>query len=164
MMHDCIQIINDYSPGGVHENDVLSFSKDGMSKVEKVIKGASRWFENSAQVEAVTTDAVKSAVGEQWIAAGKPMEGPIYDQAVEAINKAKEAQNLVQDLVQIGKESTFKIEKITKFVYEGPMGSGSTTNISMGGGISKMQGLQDPEMVKGTGRALSKAAKLKFGG
>jgi hypothetical protein len=157
MAKGCVRMVNDYSPGGVFEHDVLRFSKEGSLDSKKLIQIAGKWFEG-LEDKALSKGNLAIDIKAQWVAAGSPGPGTeLYDQANSAVRDANEAFKLTSDMVKVGKESTYK----TLEIWNDGFGS---SGIKIGGGISKMQGLEDPFMAKARGIGMGQSIAKSLAG
>jgi hypothetical protein len=157
MAKGCVRMINDYSPGGVFEHDVLRFSKEGSLDSKKLIQIAGKWFEGMED-KALSKGNLAVDIKAQWVASGSPGPGTeLYNQANKAVADANEAFKLTNDLVKVGKESTYK----TLEIWNDGFGSSS---IKIGGGISKMQGLEEPAMAQARGIGMGQSIAKSLAG
>ena len=150
MAMECVQMINDYAPGGAFDNadKVLKFSKDGVFTAEDLIQGAAGMFQDLEKDAAEAKKAV-ALVRDQWIEAGKPMEGPVYEKAIQAMNDFKEANATLDDLLKMGESSTYKTQRLIK--------SAGSQFQTVSGGIGTTKGLADPDSIRAIGQGGAQA-------
>tara|TARA_Y100000593_G_C4262732_1_gene313100 strand:+ start:51 stop:1145 length:1095 start_codon:yes stop_codon:yes gene_type:complete len=144
MAMDCVQMINDYSPGGVYEHDVLKFSKDGVASADDLVRIAQDIFAGYEQEKDAAFEAGQ-LIKKQWIAAGKPGTGPVYDQAAQAVADWKQASGVTNDLIQMGKDSTYKTLELKK--------TATSMFQTVAGGLGDTKGAAEPDIVQGIGKA-----------
>ena len=150
---DCVQMINDYAPGGAFDNadKVLKFSKDGVFKADDLVRAAAGMFED-LQKDLAEAKKAGALVRDQWIEAGKPLEGPVYDKAMEAVKNFKEANSTVDDLLRMGEASTYKTQRLIKTA------TSQFQTVSGGIGAKDLAGADTIKAVgKGAGQAVRTA-------
>ena len=150
---ECVQMINDYAPGGAFDNadKVLKFSKDGVFKADDLVKAAAGMFED-LQKDLAEAKKAGALIRDQWIEAGKPMEGPIYDKAMQAVDNFKNANSMVDDLLKMGESSTYKTQRLIKTA------TSQFQTVSGGVGAKDLAGADTIQAVgKGAAQAVSKA-------
>tara|TARA_A100001515_G_scaffold144962_1_gene151007 strand:- start:824 stop:1942 length:1119 start_codon:yes stop_codon:yes gene_type:complete len=152
---ECIQMINDYAPGGAFDNadKVLKFSKDGVFKADDLVRAAADMFQGLEQDLAQTKKA-GALIRDQWIEAGKPMEGPLYDKAMEAVNNFKNANNMVDDLLKMGEASTYKTQRLIK--------TATSQFQTVSGGIGAKD-VADADTIQAVGKGAAQAVSKALG-
>jgi len=152
---DCVQMINDYAPGGAFDNadKVLKFSKDGVFKADDLVRAAADMFQGLEQDLAQTKKA-GALIRDQWIEAGKPMEGPLYDKAMKAVDNFKNANSMVDDLLKMGKASTFKTQGMI---------DGTNSLFSNASGGIGAKSVDKADTIKAVGQGAAQAVQRALG-
>ena len=134
MAKECIQIINDYGPGGVDSGDVLAFGFPDDPMVNDIIRDAGGVF-NDISAATEEAKAAKAVIGSQWVDAGSPESGPLYDQFKQAVREVNDYNDYIQDLLKAGKEGTYATQELTTTMLKG---GGFKQSITVAGDVSKI--------------------------
>ena len=131
VLADCVQLINDYSPGGIHAGEVLNI-QDMSNESHAIIVKARALFGAVEEQSLKDMRGVKKLY-DSWVAAGEP-GGEQYQQVMSAFEAAKDMREATKDIIELGQNSTYKVEEIIKWSTEG----GENVRIQIGGAIPKI--------------------------
>ena len=158
LFNQCIQVINDYSPGGIYQDQTLQIGELNDQLRNVVLKSQATFNVMSKEAARSFNEEVKPLL-DAWKAAGQPTDTDQYYELSRALDSVRDAREATGDLIEMGKQSTMKVKQIITTV------DNSFTSIDIGGtiGHSAQPGIDQPQHVKAAGDVLRRGVQGAWG-